>query len=723
MKVAAAVSNITARAKNDALDKAARAYSVQCANKAKLLETQFIIRKISRWADLGIDDIPLHISSQPMTFANLKAFLVTWCGGSEARFKAQEALRQAEIASVSTKFTAAEGHGITKVGRFHLRPRQRKCIDAAIKVLYEDKSSQAVVIPLEGGEGKSVICWGLIDYAQKHDFFGHPTGSMILPNQAFFATAAAVNIDMMARGKACGVANLGAMITVISHTQWATKDYRHFFRSETVEAFGQKRKVLRYIMPPPAIMVIDECDAYKKQTSNKSKHLLAVIEAGVAAGSRFIFASATPWVTINDTWLFCIATGLKWHGEPITVDNFPSMARAIAARAGAKPDSNSPRAMEEFRKEFNHCFVVPPRDPRTVKAYNDVMLLEFENDKDKSFYDRTMDRYYEELERAQAGDTQVNPMTAFLKLRQSEEWLKSQRAYFPKLMYESWKNGNAPVCGLSFEASVNEVVRSLVHDYGIPRNKISVIQGGSELLTREKIAAIIGPDIFDKIGEYISRYYPGPDGTFADPLSDKERVAVRKYLKWIRERVKFEETEAMQTMRQHELQALRLGKQSLIQRHTEKELFQNGDTEFMVFTLSSGGRGIDMDQQFPHVRPREGFFTICYWAEEFMQALYRLMRVATLSNVHQHSVFFKGTLVANHVAPRLDKKIKSVRAGVMGSAELADETINLLAAKQPVKEVVAADLRNGQDTEDDITDGFDPDAVAEKLGALEDEED
>ena len=48
--------------------------------------------------------------------------------------------------------------------------------------------------------------------------------------------------------------------------------------------------------------------------------------------------SATPWVTVNDTWLFCIATGREFNGEPLTRESFPAFARTIAARAGAKLD-------------------------------------------------------------------------------------------------------------------------------------------------------------------------------------------------------------------------------------------------------------------------------------------------------------------------------------------------------------------------------------------------
>lgn len=690
-----------------ALDAAARAYSVTCADRVKRIKVDYQKGLVTQWSDLKIDEIPATTSAQPLTFMNLTVFLSQWQATAEARFKLQEQARKVETTAVSTRFeAAAHSTGLERVGRFRLRPRQRKCIDAIVEA-FSSKRTQSVICPLEGGEGKSVIGWAIVKYYQDNNWFGHPTGLIPLPNQAIFSTAAAVKIDMAARAHACDVANVNKFVTVISHTELGTKAMAPFFVDDSYEAFGQKIKRLRYIMPPPVVFIIDEFDAFKKPTSKKSLYLAAIIRAGVAAGSVFVWMSATPGVTINDMWAFAISTGRKYNGEQITLENFGIMARGIASRVGASPADNSPRAMAEFRKEFNDCYVVPPRDPRKVKAYNDVLLVDFDCPEDRAFYDRTMARYYDELERVGQGDTTVNKMTSFLKLRQSEEWLKVK--YFVKLALAAWREGRAPVIGVCFEATVNEIVRQLVFTHGIPRSKISVIQGGSELITREKLAKIIGPELFDNIGTLILKYYEPENG-----LAPKERTAVRKYLKWIKERVKFEESEDNQAHRQAELKQLSLGRQTPQQRHAEKERFQNGDTEFMVFTLSSGGRGIDMDQQFEGVRQREGFFTICYWAEEFMQALYRLMRVATLSDVRQHMVFFKGTIVADHVAPRLDKKIKSVRAGVMSGTELADEAIELLSTAAPERHVEQDDLRKGDDTVDD-TEGVDIDTIIEDL--------
>ena len=660
-----------------ALNTAARSYVTTCANRSKQLLADHMLGKLKTWNDLGIENIPPHITAQDLSYKNLMAFLQFWQATADARFRVNEAKRTIEVAKVSTRYVSATVDSqIRQVGKFKLRTRQVRALNSSIEKLRDTVNpTNAVIVPLEGGEGKSVIAWGLIKHWIDNQFFGHPSGKISLPNQAIFGTSSGVAIDMFYRGLACGVPGINRTINVIPHTRWATKDLKTFFKEEVVERFGQKTTRLQYILPAPAIMIIDEFDGFKKQKSLKSRYLAAIIRKGVAAGSKFVFMSATPGVTVNNMWAFAIATGRKFNGEQITEDTWASVASAISSRSKAKPDDNSEKAMTEFRKEFADCYIVPPRDPSNIKVENRTLLVDFKNDADRQYYANTMSRYYEELERLGKGDVTLNKMTIFGKLRYSEEWLKCP--YFVDLMMESHAKGFAPVCGVAFTASVNEIVRLLV-ERGVPRSKISVIQGGQEIITRERLAKIIGPELFSKIGTLISRLANEANLPPDKRLNKAERSAVKKYMKWLRERVRNEENEAEQSMRQDQLIKLKLGPQSLDQRHEEKERFQNGETEFMIFTLSAGGRGIDMDQQFEHVRPREGFFTVCYWAEELLQALYRLKRVATLSNVRQSMVFFANTIVADHVAPRVNKKIKAVRAGSASGSELADETIDLL---------------------------------------------
>lgn len=692
--------------------KAAQAYKSQCAARAKALEMQITLHKITTWDQLGIEGIPIVIKAQPFTFMAAKLFLMSWVSSAGERYKLEESLRRQELSNVSTRFVkAAESTGSKGVGRFTFEPRQRKAFDSAVEKL-RDGTTNAVVIPLEGGEGKSVIGWALVSHWQKNNWFGHPISKFPL-NQALFATKASVEISMTRRGRDCEINNLGKTVLVVSHTVWNTKRWASFFGEEEVELYGNKIQQFVYRLPPPAIIIIDECQEYKKQDSRKSKYLEAIIRAGVAAGSVFVFMSATPWVCVNDTWLFCIATGRKYLGEPITRASFPAFARAIAARAGCKPSDNDAKAIAEFRKEFMDCHIIPPRDPKKFKAYNKVRMLEFENDRDRQFYAETMDRYFDELRRCGKGDKSVSPMTAFTKLCMSEEWLKCP--YFAKLIDQSIREGRSAICGVRSQAALKEITRILVYDYGYTRDDISVIWGGSKIITKEYLLEQVGPDLFTNLANYLTRMYQAPQS-----LTQKQKLGLQKYIKWAREQVSFKEDDESQAHRHAELMKLRLNRQTLEERQDEMDVFQDGKTRICIFTLSAGGTGVDLDHQKPHVLPRDGYFTICYWAEEFMQALYRGMRIRTLSNINQYILFFADTLVANHTAPRLDAKLKAIRAGVTTGPELADEVIGLLGdGAQPHLQMRLSDKDIELETPEDDT--FDPDAVLAKIS--DDDED
>jgi len=662
-----------------------------------------------------MSDIPIHITAQPFTYEAMMAFLQTWLLTANERYVTTETKRREQVAEVSTKFVAAEKTGYLKAGDYTFKPRQRKAIDAIIEA-FRSKKTSAVLLPLEGGEGKSVICWAIVKYWQDNGWFGNSIAKFPL-NQAFFSTGASVKLDMTDRGRGCGVANINRTVMVVSHTEWSAQKLKLWFNEVEVETNGVTVKRMEYKLPGPGGIIIDEFDFFKKPGSLKSRYMIAIIEKCIAGGGWVIFASATPGITVNDMWLFAIATGREFMGQKITRDWWPTVARSIASRAGALPSENSPEAMAEFRKEFADCYIIPPRDPRKVRATNRTMLLDFDNEHDRRFYAETERRYAEELERCgRGGLTDINPMSLFTKFRAAEEWIKAP--YFARLAYETWQEGLAPTIGVCFIATLTEVVRILVNKYGIPRSKISVIHGGIDIVTEDVIAKKVGPQIFKNIGTHVIEYFKPNHGKL-----DRDHVlAVKKYLQWIRERSKFDETKEQQKMRQAELLQLKLASQNAIERHVEKESFLRGTTEFMIFTLSAGGRGIDMDCQFPHVRNRRGFFTICYYAEEFMQAYYRLMRAMTLHNVDQYAVFFRGTMVADKVAPRLQDKLNSIRAGTVLNDSLADEALELFTPanlQSPRKTITESDLPASELNLD-----FDAEGEVDKiLRQIEEEED
>jgi hypothetical protein len=689
-----------------AAEAAGRAYQKQCQTRATEIEGLWRLKQITKWEDLRIDDIPLAVRSQPLEFITVKAFLTGWVVSAPQRYAINEAKRLADLEAKSNRFVAAvESSGVRTVGRFKLRPRQRKCIDLSIQRLY-DEGRGAVGCFLEGGEGKSVIGWGLIKYADEHQFFGHPIAKLPI-NQATFITKPSVKINMTRRGIACGVRSVGRALPVWTDSQLSTKDLACFFTDEVIEGPPDPdaedptapTKITRkkYILPPPAIIGVDECHVYKKQGSVKSQYLAALIRAGRAAGSKFLYMSATPFVCLNDTWAFVCSTGHKWNGEEITLDNFSTWAKAFAGTVGATPNEASPEVLAAFRKEFSDYIVLPPRDPKTVRAYNSVKLVDFENERDKKFYQDALDRYVEQMEREGKGGREVNKLAAMNQFRDAEEWIKAP--YFARMALESHANGFAPVIGVSRTATVKEIVRKLCAA-GVPRNKISVVWGGNEIVSTESLEKIIGPRLFKEIGSLVMRFHRSPDG-----MTPEERTAVRRYLTWAKEQARNNETEAEQAVRHKELMKLRLDASTPEQRQDEIDKFQNGDTEYCIFTLPAGGTGVDLDHQVEGVRPREGFFTICYYVEEFLQALYRTMRLATLSDVRQHMVFFRNTIVADHVAPILDKKIKSVST-VLQVGSLVEDVVTMftdaaLATKPHVSEL---DLGDGKDTVDEDVD-------------------
>lgn len=696
--VKASAARAASAAETAKLAAAAASYRSHCNERRNKLLIEVRLKKITTWDGLGIAEIPPNVRASSFTFLTVSSFLELWVLSSGERFKQQELARQAQLAGTSVQYQKAEtSAGVRQVGRFRLRPRQWKSVDSIVDVCVNKHTSSAVILPLGGGEGKSVICGAVMKHAQDNNFYGKPGGRLPI-NRMLFLTDGTVSIDIRERLKECGIEGVGRYVEVIPHSQLATRKMAPFFVEREEEHFGQKRKRLEYILPGPPVLIIDEFDRYKKPTSRKSKYLRALIERTLADGGIVVWASATPAVTLMDLWGFAVSTGRTFNGEPITVDNYGTVAKAIAARAGVSPNENSPAAMAEFRKEFADCYINPPKDKQTAKATNKLMVLQFQSEADRKFYRETEERYLEELERCGEDDTAINPMSLLTKYRAAVEWLKAP--YFAREFVKAHAEGFAPAIGVAYHATLCEIVRLLVNEHGFKRDSISVIHGGIELITEQKLIALIGKDKFDNMGKLVVKYFKA-----RSELTPPEQTAVRKYLKWVKERAKFGESQASQRMRQDELLKLRLGPQDLASRHVEKENFLRGRTTGMVFTLSAGGRGIDMDQQFPEVRPRRGFFTPVYYAEEFLQAFYRLCRLPTLNDVDQFVLAFEHTIELDHVIPRLFKKIRAVQRGTAIADDIADEFIQVAKnyrhlhepAEAPPTDVVIDDASGADD--------------------------
>jgi hypothetical protein len=71
------------------------------------------------------------------------------------------------------------------------------------------------------------------------------------------------------------------------------------------------------------------------------------------------------------------------------------------------------------------------------------------------------------------------------------------------------------------------------------------------------------------------------------------------------------------------------------------------------------------------------FSTICYYVEEFVQAFGRDYRQPTTKgDVYNYAVFFEDTLVANHTAPKLAKKLASVNSWAATGVDLERDLVD-----------------------------------------------
>ena len=93
----------------------------------------------------------------------------------------------------------------------------------------------------------------------------------------------------------------------------------------------------------------------------------------------------------------------------------------------------------------------------------------------------------------------------------------------------------------------------------------------------------------------------------------------------------------------------------------ESRKFQRGDVKVAIATISSGGTGIDLDDQFGDA-PREVIFVTLPWSgNEFDQAIYRVSRRKTLSPSRIRFLFASNSWADAHKEDLIDSKMQTVR--------------------------------------------------------------
>jgi hypothetical protein len=640
--------------------------------------------------ELSLTTIP----TVKLDYATLLGFLQGWVNAAPAR-QQKEALRLAEELALREKrtYTAID---IKLPNGLDFKPQQKKAIGALLDVLYNNDLKGALV-PLGTGKGKSWIAAGLALWLQKHDPQKFCNFLGLFP-PILIVTKKSVVLDFRETLKKLGLESVGLAVDVWSYNEVFSTKNKNFFKEETIEIFGQATKVIRFNLPEqaaPKLIILDECQEIKKEKSKRTKYLDAFLQF---PSIKWVFTSATPAVTVWDTMFMTLAMGVSYGARPISRETFPEFARTLTL--GADPRSANAAALERWGAAIGERFIKPPGDPQKVKALNKVKLFEITDPVNQNMLKNAMKNYLEALERTgRSIDPQGQVMVAFMVMARAAE-LATVDTWVADAIH-AHQNGYAPVIAIRFVETLKELVMKLCEsEYfksnNLTKDKISLIWGGNrEIKLEDLLPESKAAEIAAKMGMWI---LDNPDEARKPKAEDigitkEEFRAFHKGIKYTSERIFREMTKDAFAQRNEKLREMKLHNQNQKERHENVQAFLNGETEFCIYTLSSGGTGISLDHRYVYTRPRYVMSTLTYFSEEFAQALGRCVRLTTLTDTVQMIYVPEGTLLSDHMAPKLARKLRSIDAIGSSNIDFAGELEIAIRKKQKVEKLTAEDLQ------------------------------
>lgn len=303
------------------------------------------------------------------------------------------------------------------------------------------------------------------------------------------------------------------------------------------------------------------------------------------------------------------------------------------------------RLMDRMDKYVERVKGIKPQ----FRALNSVQTISFSTVEGRKFYEDAFEKFKRRKAKAEAGDrtgaynARTEILVALLQFRIGAESNPDRIAYITNAMYDAVMNHKqAAVAAFNFRISISKCIDRLMKPpYNVPREKISVIWGGSKVNTSAKKQAkkkILGnDDLLAKLEEA---------GISLDDISLGEDVELQEEI--------------------HFAEGTGLSSQSREQRQEEIDRFQRGESLFCFFSFKAGGVGLSLhhtdetvtpkcrrkesgyvyEADIPAVptRPRILFCAPTYSAIELVQGLGRCPRLTSLSNTSQLLIFFEGTI-------------------------------------------------------------------------------
>jgi len=562
------------------------------------------------------------------------------------------------------KLILADQSSCRKIGKYTLFREQEPVVAAVISYLYKNNGRLAV-IPAGTGAGKTQLACGVIQHIINSNILN--TLPIPLPRPILWFTVKNAVHQTKQRIVDCGFGDLlETSIFVLPYSALTSSFGRQCLLDEytvTDPYTGELSTAYRYKpMALGYLVILDECHCLAREDSLRTKAIKALDLAAKdfpILNTKFLALSATIAEKVNDGRVITCIAGVKYQGTTIDWDNFNI---SFAKQLTQDPAAPSKESIKRLFAAWSEIVFEPPYIKWPSKAINLIKFYEFRNAADQAFVEAAVDRYIErisQLGRDTPSDLAMQRI-ALLQLRKSIEPCRSELMVDD--MVADVAAGNTALCGTGFTGTIIRSVFYLQDTYNVPRSQISVIWGGrgdprpKKILTPAELIEL---------------------ACSADQTPATLRL-LQQQLDWQEDRLLFgDESATAQDSRHLRLKSLGLiGVQSQEIRQLEIDKFQSGQARYCFFTMASGGTGLSFEHSDSRQAPRIGRYTPIYNAKEFVQALGRAPRRNSISDTIQYICLLAGTLEETHVAPRLDKKLQSLGAGLSSSTK--DDIFNSL---------------------------------------------
>lgn len=580
--------------------------------------------------------IPNQFKLAEFNFSNLSIFIRIWEQGSAARITAA---REGTAPSVKIHVE----HDVSSFGNLTLKPEQEGAFRAIRDALYINNTAKAAINNGGTGSGKTFLAVALMAWRIDSGHFNTPVWAL-KPHWFIIITPKKVMEGWKRVIDSAGIGHLllNRKILVMSNAELNTDFGSMYCDMEENEVTGESRYVWQPMLSPDTVFV-DEAHNFIRPGSTRTLKLHALIYC--KHRPKVILLSATMAEKVNDGLTYIIASDLSYNGQRITRDNFSFFARSIDSEPN-KPNMDGVKRLAKFLAP--NIFPFPYIKPK-FKSSNRVWIVDFERDKDREIYASAFARYIEVCEKV-GKNTEFSAYHKFVALGQFRKTAEPLRVPpMARRIADNYKSGTlATAVFTAYVETIAELVFRLTDTYHIPREHISLVWGGKREYKKE--------DLLSK-DEIDSRLKAG----FNSWMGDKDFVRKLKLsTKYLEDKVEHAESSEEQAYRHGKLKALGLlGKQRDNQAQIEIDNFQDGTTKIVICTLASGGVGLSFDRDKEHLLQREGILTPVYNGKEFQQGLGRLVRRSSLSGADQLICMLDGTVESEHVAPILDKKLRT----------------------------------------------------------------